>query len=73
MFMHFQGVTDEFSEGCNFLIKTNRAALINHPRDLVYYLGWNDEKPKKIEIQSKLPLLLVIGRAIIVNTLKIGH
>ncbi|TDQ07046.1 DNA-processing protein DprA [Pedobacter metabolipauper] len=32
--------TDLCSEGCNFLIKTNRAALINHAKDLVYYLGW---------------------------------
>ncbi|RYG08220.1 MAG: DNA-protecting protein DprA, partial [Chitinophagaceae bacterium] len=38
-------VSDEFSEGCNFLIKTNRAGLINHPKDLIYYLGWDDEKP----------------------------
>ncbi len=55
----FPGRTnDEFSEGCNFLIKTNRAGLINHPRDLIYYLGWNDEKQKKPEIQSQLPLHL---------------
>jgi DNA processing protein len=51
-------VNDEFSEGCNFLIKTNRAALINHPRDLIYYLGWDDEQAKKAEIQVQLPLNL---------------
>lgn len=33
-------VNDLYSEGCNFLVKTNRAALISHPKDLVYYLGW---------------------------------
>lgn len=50
-------VSDEFSEGCNFLIKTNRAGLINHPKDLIYYLGWDDEKPnKKEKIQAQLPL-----------------
>lgn len=32
--------TDEYSKGCNFLIKTNRAALIAHARDLAYYMGW---------------------------------
>jgi len=50
-------VDDEFSEGCNFLIKTNRAGLINHPKDLIYYLGWDDEVPKKKQhVQAQLPL-----------------
>lgn len=53
-------VNDEFSEGCNFLIKTNRAGLINHPRDLIYYLGWDvEEQPSKKEVvQVQLPLNL---------------
>jgi len=52
-------VDDEFSEGCNFLIKTNRAGLINHPKDLIYYLGWDDEVPKKKQhVQAQLPLEL---------------
>ena len=50
--------TDEFSEGCNFLIKTNRAALINTAKDLIYYLGWDDEAVKKVEVQAQLPLNL---------------
>lgn len=50
-------INDEFSEGCNFLIKTNRAGLINHPRDLIYYLGWDDQpKEKKPVRQVQLPL-----------------
>ena len=50
-------VNDEFSEGCNFLIKTNRAGLINHPQDLIYYLGWDDEaSTKKASVQVHLPL-----------------
>ena len=50
-------VNDEFSEGCNFLIKTNRAGLINHPKDLIYYLGWDDElSMKKQPLQVQLPL-----------------
>lgn len=31
---------DEFSEGCNFLIKTNRANLITRPQDIEYVMGW---------------------------------
>ena len=33
-------VTDPFSEGCHFLIKTNRAALIENAADLVFAMGW---------------------------------
>jgi DNA processing protein len=63
-------VTDEYSEGCNFLIKTNRAALINHPRYLIYYLGWNDEKPKKAAIQVELPLHLNVIEQLILENLR---
>jgi DNA processing protein len=31
---------DEFSAGCNFLIKTNKAALIQSAGDVVYMMGW---------------------------------
>ena len=62
--------TDEFSEGCNFLIKTNRAALINTAKDLIYYLGWDDEPIKNTEIQTQLPLNLSKDEAQIANILK---
>ncbi len=52
-------INDEFSEGCNFLIKTNRAGLINSPQDLIYYLGWDDNTTKvKSAVQVQLPLNL---------------
>ena len=62
--------TDEFSEGCNFLIKTNRAALINHPKDLIYYLGWDDETVKKTQIQVQLPLDLTKDENVVVAILQ---
>lgn len=34
-------VHDEQSNGCNYLIKTNRANLITRPEDLEYLLGWD--------------------------------
>ncbi|WP_443939608.1 DNA-processing protein DprA [Pedobacter sp. MW01-1-1] len=43
--------SDPYSEGCNFLIKTNRAGLINNAHDLIYYLGW--------DINLKQPLAMV--------------
>lgn len=62
--------TDEFSEGCNFLIKTNRAALINTAKDLIYYLGWDDETVKKVEVQVQLPLNLSKDEQTVVSVLK---
>ncbi len=37
---------DTFSEGCNYLIKTNKAALISGAEDLKYILGWEEKRPK---------------------------
>ncbi|MGB0175715.1 MAG: DNA-processing protein DprA [Owenweeksia sp.] len=44
---------DAFSEGCNFLIKTNKAALISSVADLQYILGW-EQKTVKAEPQGSL-------------------
>ncbi len=44
---------DKYSKGCNFLIKTNRAMLVEDAKDLIYQMGWDiDNKPK--EVQKKL-------------------
>jgi len=45
-------IGDMFSEGCNNLIKYNKAILLNSPADIIKYLGW-DTKPKKT-IQKSL-------------------
>ena len=39
-------VDDEFSEGCNYLIKTNRANLMTKVEDVEYILGWMETKLK---------------------------
>jgi DNA processing protein len=49
-------VGDVYSEGCNFLIRNNKAALLTCVADLAYSLGWekpNDAKPVE---QFLLPL-----------------
>ena len=45
-------VGDEFSAGCNWLIKTNKAALIEDIKDIEYVLGWTS-KPQEMK---QLPL-----------------
>lgn len=71
----FPGRTnDAYSEGCNFLIKTNRAGLINHPKDLIYYLGWDEEIPKKkTQVQASLQLSLTTNEQKVVDALQNGQ
>ena len=47
-------LSDERSEGCNFLIKTNKAALIESAQDIRYLLNWDLEQNTKKAIQKKL-------------------
>lgn len=49
-------IKQEFSAGCNYLIKTNRANLITSAKDLEYILGWVTTQP--IEDQKQLSLRL---------------
>ncbi|MDR2652376.1 MAG: DNA-processing protein DprA [Prevotellaceae bacterium] len=49
-------VGDEYSAGCNWLIKTNKAALVENIKDIEYVLGWtskNDE-PKQLPLFDTL-------------------
>ena len=66
--------TDVFSEGCNFLIKTNRAGLINNAKDLIYYLGWDDEvKQNKVAAQTTLKLNLTPNEQKVIVALQSGQ
>lgn len=46
-------ITDKFSQGCNNLIKTQRAHLLNSVADLIYILNWDlaDKAVKPIQKQ----------------------
>jgi DNA processing protein len=47
--------SDMYSKGCNHLIKTNQAALINSVEDLAYLLNWEvEEKNSNKVIQKQL-------------------
>ncbi|MBN2349884.1 MAG: DNA-processing protein DprA [Bacteroidales bacterium] len=51
----FPGRTnDKFSAGCNLLIKSNRAALIENIADLEYILGWQYNKTKPDATQKPI-------------------
>ena len=62
--------TDEYSEGCNFLIKTNRAGMINEAKDLVYYMGWEAAETVSPVVQENLPSGLSGIEHVLINLLK---
>lgn len=45
---------DTYSKGCNYLIKTNRAALVENGADIVYLMDWMEKSSKKKNIQQQL-------------------
>lgn len=47
-------ITDEYSVGCNRLIRSNRAALIETPEDFIVAMGWQPSENKKKEVQAEL-------------------
>ncbi|MEY4110398.1 MAG: hypothetical protein RLZZ46_753 [Bacteroidota bacterium] len=47
---------DKFSEGCNRLIKVNKAALVESASDIVYQLNWSKGIQKEIQIQLPFDL-----------------
>ena len=63
-------ITDKYSEGCNLLIKTNRAALIQNYKDIEYILAW--EKKNKKAIHPKLFVELNTEEQKIYDLLKEG-
>lgn len=47
-------IHDSKSEGCNQLIKNNKACLISSAQDLVNLMGWNEKKPSQLSKQILL-------------------
>ncbi|MFP5471572.1 MAG: DNA-processing protein DprA [Bacteroidia bacterium] len=55
----FPGKTSDLnSKGCNFLIKTQRAQLVENAQDVLNYLGWTEKKIKEKPKQAQLALNL---------------
>ncbi len=64
-------VTDTKSEGCNYLIKNNKAMLLTDAEELIEVMGW-EEKPQKSKIKSQKELFIELSKEerIIVDILK---
>jgi len=63
-------INDTKSKGCNYLIKNNKAALIESVNDLEYYLGWDDQVKTNQYKQQKLFHDLTDNEKHIINILK---
>lgn len=61
--------TDSKSEGCNYLIQSNKAVLIRSGEDIIEQMGW-EEKQKKQAIQKKLFVELTSNERLIVELLQ---
>jgi DNA processing protein len=47
-------ITDEWSKGCNALIKNNRASLIESPQDFIRQMGWDQQTNHRKDVQAAL-------------------
>lgn len=63
-------INDPFSEGCNYLIRTNRAALIQSADDICEMLGWQVKAKTAVSRQKKLFITLSPEETAIVDILR---
>ena len=62
--------TDARSEGCNYLIKNNKAGLISSAADLLENMGWVQQKKSSPKKQRELFIELSADERIIVDILQ---
>lgn len=63
-------INDEYSKGCNKLIKINKAALIQSAKDLEYIMGWEINKDKPTSTQKQLFVELTTDEEKMVSIIK---
>jgi DNA processing protein len=62
-------IGDDFSRGCHFLIKTNRAALVENGIDIAYLMGWEEQKMDQ-KSQTELFVHLTDEQKLILKTIQ---
>lgn len=62
--------TDSKSDGCNYLIKSNKAALITNADDLVENMRWSSSKKTAVRKQRELFIELSADEKIIIDILQ---
>jgi DNA processing protein len=64
-------VGDSKSEGCNYLIKSNKAGLIMNAKDLLENMGWNQEKKPAAKKQRELFIELTPDEKLVIEILQL--
>lgn len=62
-------VTDQYSVGCNNLIKMNKAVLLTSVKDIEYLLGWDVTENKEQSVQRNLFVDITNEERVIVDIL----
>ncbi|UGS23620.1 DNA-processing protein DprA [Flavobacterium channae] len=63
-------ISDKYSQGCNNLIKTQRANLLSSAADLVYILNWELQRESQKVVQKQLFITLTEEEQTIYNYLQ---
>lgn len=63
-------LTDKKSNGCNYLIRNNKAILFSSTQELIAVVGWEETKKNKSKMQKELFVELNKEEKIIVTILK---
>jgi len=63
-------IYDSKSEGCNYLIKNNKASLITCANDLLENMGWEEHKKTPIKKQRELFIELTPNEKIVIDILQ---
>jgi DNA processing protein len=63
-------LNDTYSKGCNYLIRSNKAALVTSSDDIKYIMGWENESKIKKPVQRKLFIDFTNEEKILVDILK---
>jgi len=63
-------IGDKYSEGCHYLIKNNKAAMVESAEDIIQMMGWETSEHSNKNKQKKIFIELSADEEKIVNILK---
>lgn len=63
-------INDEWSMGCNALIRTNRASLIDSTEDFLKIMGWENQSSSKQSVQTALFVELTADEQLIYTSIR---
>jgi DNA processing protein len=65
-------VNDDYSNGCNLLIRNNRAAILTAAKDLSWHLGWKTSQKQTVYVQSKIQIDLSENEELLLKLVRQG-